>query len=171
MQSKAVKWTIGTATALAATALLSIAGLSAWIYWRAERTPDVVEFQLFVLYDCARYGVTKGDRRFVQSDRSLEGCGVPNAELTFFDARDRLLLKGTADRRGEFRFFRNTIVDDPVTDIRRVAIETARCRRASYPVKLESRHNFQGESMASRAWRYRGRFKIFCDYLEKAQGK
>lgn len=151
--------------ALAGTATLSIMGLSALFYWRAARGPDVVAFQLFVLYDCVRHGVTKGDQRFVRPDRSLEGCGVPDAALKFYDRRDRLLLQGVADRRGEFRFFRNMIVDDPVAGIRRVAIESPRCVGASFPVRLESRHGFQGESMASRAWRYGGRFKVYCDYL------
>ena len=147
----------------AASAFLGATGLYAWTLWRAERLADVVDLQIFVLYDCVALGIQKGDQRYVSPDGRLESCGVPNASVTLFDEAGTQLLKAQSDRRGEFRLFRNDRIGDPLARIARVSVCSSRFPAVSFPVKLASTHRFYGESMVHRGYRYEARLRLFCE--------
>jgi len=147
----------------AATAFLGATGLYAWIFWRAERLADVVDLQIFALYDCVALGVEKGAQRYVSPDGRLESSGVPNASITLFDESGKQLIKAKSDRRGEFPLFPNDRADDPLARIARVAVFSSRFPAVSLPVKLDSIHRFFGESIAERGYRYEARLRLFCE--------
>jgi len=171
MRPAIVKGTLLAALALAALGALVLASHYSWRYRHARRLPDLVELQVFVLYDCPKYGVTKGDQRYVSATGALEACGVPAVSLKFFDGRGTLLHRASTDRRGEYRLFHNATVDDPLADLRRLDIETPRCQPASFPLRLDKQHSFFGESTSGRRYSYRGKFRFFCKPVEPAQSR
>jgi hypothetical protein len=163
MVSMHLQRTLRAALALAVLATLALGGFYAWGFWHARRLPDLVELQIFVVYDCGKHEIQKGDQRYVSATGALEACGVPAVSLKLFDGRGTLLHTATTDRRGEFHLVHNTVMDDPLADIRRLEIDSPRCRSASFPVRLEESHSFYGESTSARGYRYRGRFRFYCE--------
>lgn len=148
--------------------LLIITGLLLLsLYLRAERLPDQFHFNISLKYDCVKYARIKGDQIYVNKQGKRSGCGVPNAIIEFLDDHGKLIRQSKLNKKGKYYKSYDLPPDSPENKIRRIRFISDRCGTNQYAIKALKKHNFIGESMAHRRYRYYYNYEFTCQLIGK----
>ena len=98
---------------------------------QSHRRPDRFDLSITVLGDCRATNLMKSEK----AKASLK-CGVPNAELIFFNTWGAEVYRTVTNTDGSFSIRGKTVVDDKLGKAVQLRLKSNMCREKNYPIRI-----------------------------------